>query len=155
MTDAYWKLLPDLTVVRGNRLCKIYSHTHSKRSLACDKTAKFPRHIGLVKDLGSSVLGLLYQKLLNQRVFTKWYIFIIWIKWFYNFFIFVVCWSFPLGGRLRFFLPASFCFPKVTAFVSAWFEFLRSDFLIYEENIVNLKAVATVWLQILNDLCLQ
>ena len=62
MIDAYWTLLPDLTVLRGNRLCKIYSHTHTKRSLPCDRTAKFLRYIGLVKDLGNSVPDLLYQK---------------------------------------------------------------------------------------------
>ena len=54
-----------------------------------------------------------------------------------------------------FFLPASFCFPKLTAFVSAWFEFLRSAFLICDGNIFSLKAMAMVWLHTLNDLYLE
>ena len=53
-----------------------------------------------------------------------------------------------------FFLPASFCFPKLPAFVSAWFEFIHSALLIYEEIIFNLNAIAKVWLHTLNDLYL-
>ena len=67
MIDAHWTILLDLTVVWGKCLCKIYSRTHRKRSFACDKTEKFPRRIGLVKDLGDLVSELLYQKKLNQR----------------------------------------------------------------------------------------